>query len=633
MERDTSRLSSDMGTSSNLFHDLRSTRLTQDSPVAEELGNLSFSENHAVYTGNTHWITILEDIQTLKDELASDDGADAAPSRESTLLGASQTRGTSGPRLSLLTSNPVLSKEDILEMIPSRKVVDRYISHFFNAFDFASSVLHSDRFLAEYSNFWEDTSAAPVAWVGLLYSIMTISAFLRQQEAEDNSTYAAEMKGTLETYRTLTIHCLIASNYLRPSRHTIEALTLHFAVDQSTNIDMNVGNWMLIGVIIRIALRMGLHRDPSHWVHIRPLEAEYRRRLWITLYHMDFFTSTQVGLPRIIKDSQCDVRPPANLYSTDLSFELTVMPPERPLTDPTPLSFMIQRSKIIEVAAEIYDATEAGPPSPTVVATLNAKLGKAIDSIPQQSKYRSLDTSIADSPVTILQRMCLDILVHKATYLLHRRSFMKERVGGDTMESNQLCVNAALAILHHQRRLSDESQPGGIMFGIRWRVASSLSHEFLQATMMLCLALKRFHQGYTDMLDSSALRWQRNIIEALGTAKGIWDRISSRSVEAQRAAAAITSVLKQEADMYTTPIKTTLGGEEGLADPQQHNILSQPSGIPQMMAETASQSFSSGIFTPDQGLQAGDSLFPGDLDVTAFDSFWDDPTAEEAMPF
>ena len=67
------------------------------------------------------------------------------------------------------------------------------------------------------------------------------------------------------TYRILTIHCLVAGDYLRPSKYTIETLTLHFAVNQNMNRDTYIGNWILIGVVIRIAMRMGLHRDPSHW--------------------------------------------------------------------------------------------------------------------------------------------------------------------------------------------------------------------------------------------------------------------------------------------------------------------------------------------------------------------------------
>lgn len=188
----------------------------------------------------------------------------------------------------------------------------------------------------------------------------------------------------LHTYRTLTIGCLVAGDYLRPSRYAIETLTLHFAVDQNMNLNTETGNWILIGMIIWLALCMGLHRDPSHWPNIQPLETEYRRRLWITLYHMDFFAGTKVGLPRSIKDSQCDARPPENLLDDDLSFEHDEMPPGRPLTHSTPLSHIIQRQTILKVTAEIHDATEVGPPSSATIAMLDAKLKRAIESIPEQ---------------------------------------------------------------------------------------------------------------------------------------------------------------------------------------------------------------------------------------------------------
>jgi hypothetical protein len=99
------------------------------------------------------------------------------------------------------------------------------------------------------------------------------------------------------------------------------------------------------------------------------------------------------------------------LFVDDLSFEYDEMPPERPLTDPTPLSHIIQRQTIIKVAAEIYDATEAGPPSSATIAAPDAKLERAIDSILERSKYRPLETSIADNPVTILHRIFMDILI------------------------------------------------------------------------------------------------------------------------------------------------------------------------------------------------------------------------------
>jgi hypothetical protein len=383
-------------------------------------------------------------------------------------------------------------------------------------------------------------------WIALLFSIMTMSAFLQQQNVVALGLPSAETQGMLQTYRNLTIHCLIAGDYLRPSRYTVETLTLHFGVDQNVNLDTSIttSNWILIGVIIRIALRMGLHRDPSHWPNIRPLQAELRRRLWITLYQMDFFTSTQVGLPRIIKDSQCNTRPPTHLFENDLSAEDDEVPPERQITETTPLLLIIQRNAIIKITAEIYDATEAGPPSAATSAELAAKLQRTIDQLPPWLLYKPLETSIPTNPATMLHQIFINVLIHKAVYLLHRRSFMDRAGGEESIRSSELCIEAALAILEHQRRISEEIQPGGLMFDIRWKVASSLNQEFLQATMMLCFALSRFNEQPNGT--SHSLPRRDDILEALTVAKGLWERNTGLSVEAQRATKAITTVLQQD---------------------------------------------------------------------------------------
>ncbi|KAJ9134322.1 Transcription factor [Pleurostoma richardsiae] len=574
------------------------------------MGKLSLNDNQAVYTGSSHWVTILEDIRCLKDEL-SDEFSNNPTNLVSAPLDARLMDGSPATRTSLLNSAPRLPKEQILAMVPPRKVVDRHVSHFFNAFDMGPFILYRQKFLAEYANFWNNPQAAPIMWIGLLFSVMSMSAFLQQQDVEGLGLSAVESVNMLETYRTLTIQCLVAGDYLRPSRYTIETLTIHFAVDQNTNLDTSLANWILIGVVIRIALRMGLHRDPSHWPDIRPLQAELRRRLWITLYQMDFFTSTQVGLPRIIKDSQCDTRPPAHLFDSDIGFEHDEIPPERPLTDPSPLLFVISRDTIIKVAAEIYDATEAGPPSPATIAELGAKLEGAIEAVPTCLKYKPLETPIAENPATILHQMFLDILIHKAIYLLHRRSFVKGSFGKESARSNELCIKSALAILEHQRRMSEETQAGGLMFGIRWKVATSLNHEFLQATMMLCFALSRYNEEHPDRTDYGPLPNRDAIVEALAVAKLQWEKITDRSIEAQRATKAIATVLRQDLDISSTPTLTT---SDGLFD-------QMPGVVPQDYF---------GNFDYEQNLVLDPSLFAIDEDVVAFGSILDDFVSEQS---
>ena len=464
-------------------------------------------------------------------------------------------------------------------------------------------------------------------WVGLLFSIMSMSALLQQQDAEALGLSTVELQHTLEDYRTLTIQCLVAGDYLRSSRYTIETLVLHFAVDQNVNPDTYIGNWILIGVIVRIALRMGLHRDPSHWPNIRPLQAELRRRIWITIYQIDFFTSTQVGLPRIIKDSQCDARPPAHLFEHDIGIEHDEMPPSRPLTEPTSLLYMIQRHTIIRVAAEIYDTTEGAPPSSATIVTLGAKLQKAVDAIPAWLRHRPLETSVADDPGTILHRIFLDILIYKAVYLLHRRSFVKGSAGGESVKSNEQCIKAALAILEHQRKVSEETQPGGLMFGIRWKVVSTLNHEFLQATMMLCFALSRSHEENASMTHFHALHRHDEVWEALSIAKTLWEKNAERSSEARRAATAITTVLKQGSDQTSAPSVAVSDGEKLTSMLDQSANVGHSVGAPEQMQGVAAQSLF-GSIDYGQNMALDPALFAIDDEMGAFGSMLDDFVGE-----
>lgn len=380
-------------------------------------------------------------------------------------------------------------------------------------------------------------------WIGLLFSIMSMSAFLQQYDIEAAGKSLQDTRNSLETFRSLTIHCLVAANYVETGRYTIETLAIHFAVDQNMNIDTEFGNWLLIGVIVRLAMRMGLHRDPSHWPRIQPMQAEMRRRIWVALYQMDFFTSTQVGLPRIIKDSQCDACLPVFSYKCNIEPETSQNQREVALTYYTPIMHIVQRHKVIKVAAEIYDATETAPAVPARTAALAAKLDRAVDTIPEHFKYKPFELSIGESPINILHRILLDILIHKAVYLLHRRSFVNSFNGTEISQPTELCIKSALAILDHHRRMDEESQPGGVMFSIRWKLATSLNHEFLQATMILCFALTQFRLKNIDKVHSLACVLSNEASKALIGAKEVWDKTAHRSVEAQTAAKAIAEVL------------------------------------------------------------------------------------------
>ena len=75
-------------------------------------------------------------IRGLKDEFF-DEESNGAVSPKSTPFREGLMQAPPVTRMSLLTGTSYLPREQILAMIPPRKVVDRHVAHFFNVYDLA----------------------------------------------------------------------------------------------------------------------------------------------------------------------------------------------------------------------------------------------------------------------------------------------------------------------------------------------------------------------------------------------------------------------------------------------------------------------------------------------------------------
>jgi hypothetical protein len=86
--------------------------------------------------------------------------------------------------------------------------------------------------------------------------------------------------------------------------------------------------WTLTGLAMRIAQRMGLHRDGST-LKLSPFDAEIRRRIWWAIMMFDGVAGEQSGLASITKPLWFDVNLPANLDDKDLSPDMPSLPESR----------------------------------------------------------------------------------------------------------------------------------------------------------------------------------------------------------------------------------------------------------------------------------------------------------------
>lgn len=55
--------------------------------------------------------------------------------------------------------------------------------------------------------------------------------------------------------------------------------------------------------------------------------------------------------------------------------------------------------------------------------------------------------------------------------------------------SRQTCIDASIGTIDLQNVLDEETCAGGQLYKMRWRVTSSMNHQFLTVVMVLCSLL------------------------------------------------------------------------------------------------------------------------------------------------
>ncbi len=197
---------------------------------------------------------------------------------------------------------------------------------------------------------------------------------------------------TVTILREKVIQCLILGNYTDPGPYTVETLILYYISDHFRSSDTQFGAWMVFGLIVRAAMRLGLHRDPSHYPSISPWHGEMQRRVWAILVHLDLLTSLQVGLPKMISESMYDTELPRNLVDEDFDENTKVLPPARADDEVTSVLYSNAKNAITKVLGTIVDrANETTSGTYDEIMKLDARLHNVYAEVPELLKVRTIE--------------------------------------------------------------------------------------------------------------------------------------------------------------------------------------------------------------------------------------------------
>lgn len=144
---------------------------------------------------------------------------------------------------------------------------------------------------------------APSFQMTILRSIMSISlADRRQSQALDSAQYPAELvfRSYDDAVDSLQ-HVLSRPTTLQSLQATI-SVQLFLVSMLRLNAASRLG-----GLVIRMALQLGLHRCPTRFPSFSTIEKEHRQRIFWSLYAIDRFICQSMGLPLSLHDDDVDV--------------------------------------------------------------------------------------------------------------------------------------------------------------------------------------------------------------------------------------------------------------------------------------------------------------------------------------
>ena len=128
-------------------------------------------------------------------------------------------------------------------------------------------------------------------------------------------------------YRFAVEQALAKANFLNTSDILVlQAMTLFLFVVRPH--DDGRYCWSLVGLLVRLAQGMGLHRDGSNF-DLPPLEVEIRRRVWWGIVTLDLRSAQQLGSDLAIRDRSFDTKRPSNINDADITPTDTKAPAPR----------------------------------------------------------------------------------------------------------------------------------------------------------------------------------------------------------------------------------------------------------------------------------------------------------------
>ncbi|KAL5364902.1 hypothetical protein BJX96DRAFT_168662 [Aspergillus floccosus] len=227
--------------------------------------------------------------------------------------------------------------------MPTKDVADSLVEIYLRTFEGVRRVLHIPTFRREYEALWTSDGPPDMAFVVQVKLVLSLGATMY----DDNFSLLPSATRWVREAQTWL------SEPQAKSRLTSQFLQTNILLILARDVVGVSGSlvWITAGSLLRMAIFMGLHRDPSYLPGRKnTFTAEMHRRIWNTILEITLQTSLESGGPPLLSLDDFDTHPPGNLDDDQIMTE-DVAP--RPSEEFTQMSVALALRKLLPLRLAI----------------------------------------------------------------------------------------------------------------------------------------------------------------------------------------------------------------------------------------------------------------------------------------
>ncbi|KAL4933206.1 uncharacterized protein BDV17DRAFT_104879 [Aspergillus undulatus] len=423
--------------------------LAKDKPSVGVLApRLRSSARKVKFLGPTHWCNKMDQLSVANMLNKSDTEPSLGPLKNEAVDIIKECRELRQAIKSQSTGRLNEPLPNLRSTVPSKEACDELVYCYLRTFESVYRVIHIPSFWADYDEFWRQDQANMSPFLVKLLLILAIGTVFHsgngntsreEQQLVQKWIYAAQwwLAGPSEK-TTVNLDGLQAMCLLLIARKAC---------------GLGPSPWLSTGSLMRAAVNMGLHRDPTKFPSLSALQAEMRLRLWATVLELLLQDSLDSATPILVPGS-FDSSAPSNFDDKDLNSTTTsISLPELDdrLTDSSVQILLHNSVRLrMQVVEVIHDCQGQSYQQALDLGNKLRTVRRQVATFFRSAKNRKINSTLQ---LTDFHAKFIDIQLHRYTLALYAPFVVQARKDPQYYYARKACLESARIIASYTETL------------------------------------------------------------------------------------------------------------------------------------------------------------------------------------